>query len=251
MIRGLYTSGLGMTRETKRMDVIANNLANASTNAFKADGTVCGTFAEMLQNVQVGKSTIDIANYTPDVTMTYTKYTQGSLNNTSNNTDLAIVNDDYAFFEVENDEGELLYTRDGAFKINKDGYLVTNDNYKVLGSNGEYITLSDKSDLKISVNGDIVGSENQQLGKISIRSFENPGTLTKIGNNYVQASDESVYREFTGEVEQGYIEMSNVNTVEEMVNMISVSRAYEANQKVLQAHDDLLSKAASQVGKVG
>ena len=99
MIRGLYTAGLGMERETKRLDVIANNLANASTNGFKTSGTTNGTFSKILEDVQVGNTKVDIANYSPDVVSTYTNFSQGSLLNTGNNKDIAIVNDDNAFFE--------------------------------------------------------------------------------------------------------------------------------------------------------
>ena len=98
MIRGLYTSGLGMERETKRLDVIANNLANASTNGFKTSGTTNGTFSKILEDVKVGSTKVNIANYSPDVVATYTDFTQGSLLNTGNNKDIAIVNDDNAFF---------------------------------------------------------------------------------------------------------------------------------------------------------
>ena len=83
-----------------------------------------------------------------------------------------------------------------------------------------------------------------------ISSFDNPETLNKIGDNMLEASPDSVSRAFDGEIQQGYLEMSNVNTVSEMVNMIAISRAYEANQKVLQSQDEMLGKAVSDVGRV-
>lgn len=248
MIRGIYTSGLGMTRETKRLDVVSNNLANASTNAFKSDGAVCGTFKKALQDVVVSGSKIDVANYTPDLVNTYTNFSQGSLMSTGNDTDIAITNDDYAFFAVEDDKGQEIYTRDGAFVVDKDNYLATTEGYKVLGTDG-YINLHDK-DFGISVSGEITNNQNEILGNLLIKSFENPKTLSKIGNNFMTASDESVEQNFKGEIQQGYLEMSNVNTVNEMVNMISISRAYEANQKVLQAQDEMLGKSVSEVGRV-
>lgn len=249
MIRGIYTSGLGMMKETKRLDVISNNLANASTNAFKSSGVTSGNFAKALNDVRVGRSRIEIENYTPDAVNTYTNYTQGSLNNTANRTDLAITGDNHAFFEVENDEGELMYTRDGSFSINKDGYLVTDEGYKVLGENG-YINL-ENNEVGISVTGQItLTKDNSVIDTLSIKSFENPETLSKMGDNFVMPNETSIVKNFEGEVQQGYLEMSNVNTVNEMVNMISVTRAYEANQKVLQAQDEMLGKAVSDVGKV-
>lgn len=248
MIRGIYTSGLGMTRETKRLDIVSNNLANASTTGFKSDGAVCGTFKKALSDVMVSGSRIDVANYTPDVVNTYTKFSQGSLQNTGSTTDLAISNDDNAFFTVEDNNGDKLYTRDGAFIIDKDNYLVTSEGYKVLGTNG-YININE-NEFGISVTGQISNNNGNVIGNLLITSFDNPETLSKIGNNMLEASDDSIVKEFSGEVQQGYLEMSNVNTVNEMVNMIAISRAYEANQKVLQSQDEMLGKAVSDVGKV-
>ena len=248
MIRGIYTSGLGMTRETKRLDIISNNLANASTTGFKTDGTVQGTFKKQLEDIVVGKSRIDIANYTPDVVRSYTNFTQGSLHSTGNSTDAAISNDNYAFFTVEDAEGNQVYTRDGGFTIDKDRFLITTDGHKVLGENG-YINLADE-DFSIDVNGVITNNIGQALGKLKITAFENPETLTKLGNNLLAAGADSIEKSFDGEIQQGYLEMSNVNTVNEMVNMIAVSRAYEANQKVLQTQDEMLGRAVSDVGRV-
>ena len=249
MLRGLYTSGLGMMKETKRLDVIANNLANANTNGFKANGTVNGNFSEMLETVQMGKSQLDMANYTPDVVSVYTDFTQGSLISTANDTDFAILNDDNSFFEVETDTGENYYTRNGAFLINKEGYLVTSDNYKVLGEDG-YIKIDTYGDISISGTGVISDNKGNLLGKLSIKSFENPQSLERMGSSYLKMTDASMYREFQGEIKQSFLESSNVNSVNEMVNMIEVTRAYEANQKVLQANDELLGKSSS-IGRVG
>lgn len=249
MIRGIYTSGLGMTRETKRLDIVSNNLANASTTGFKSDGAVCGTFKKALNDVMVSGSRIDVANYTPDIVNTYTKFTQGSLRSTGNSTDLAISNDDNAFFTVEDKSGNKLYTRDGAFIVDKDNYLVTAQGYKVLGTDGEYININ-TNEFGISVSGQINSNSGEMIGNLLISSFDNPETLNKIGDNMLEVSDGSISREFVGEVQQGYLEMSNVNTVNEMVNMIAISRAYEANQKVLQSQDEMLGKAVSDVGRV-
>jgi len=249
MIRGLYTSGLGMERETKRLDVIANNLANASTNGFKTSGTTNGTFSKILEDVQVGSTKVEMANYSPDVVATYTNFSQGSLMSTGNNKDMAIINDDNAFFEVENAEGNKLYTRNGAFLVNKDGYLVTTENYKVMGEDG-YIKLDNSIDIGVSVLGEITDGSGNIVDKLSIKSFENPQTLLNVGGTFWEAGENSMLKAFEGEIQQNYLEASNVNTVEEMVNMIEVTRAYEANQKVLQANDDLLSRSNS-IGKIG
>lgn len=249
MIRGIYTSGLGMTRETKRLDIVSNNLANASTTGFKSDGAVCGTFKKALNDVMVSGSRIDVANYTPDIVNTYTKFTQGSLRSTGNSTDLAISNDDSAFFTVEDKSGNRLYTRDGAFILDKDDFLVTSEGYRVLNSDGGYINISG-NEFGISVSGQISTNDGEIVGNLLVSSFDNPETLNKVGDNMLEASPNSVIKDFDGEIQQGYLEMSNVNTVNEMVNMIAISRAYEANQKVLQSQDEMLGKAVSDVGRV-
>lgn len=249
MIRGLYTAGLGMERETKRLNVISNNLANASTNGFKTSGTTNGTFSRILENVKVGNSNVDIANYTPDVSSTYTNFTQGSLLNTGNNKDIAIVNDDNAFFEVENAEGNKLYTRNGAFLVNKEGYLVTSENYKVMGEKG-YIKIDNATNIGVSSRGEVTDSSGKLIDILAVKSFENPQTLASVGGTFWEANEYSNLKEFVGEVQQNYLETSNVNTVEEMVKMIEVTRAYEANQKVLQANDDLMGQSNS-IGKIG
>jgi len=249
MIRGLYTSGMGMERETKRLDVIANNLANASTNGFKTSGTTNGVFSKILEDVQVGKTKINISNYSPDVVSTYTDFSQGSLMSTGSDKDIAIVNDDNAFFEVENAEGDKLYTRNGAFLINKEGYLVTSENYKVMGQNG-YIKFNNTTDIGVSYTGEVTDSAGNVIDSLNVKAFENPQTLLNIGGTYWTAGETTAEKEFIGEVQQNYLETSNVNTVEEMVNMIEVTRAYEANQKVLQANDELLSQSNS-IGRIG
>lgn len=237
-----------MTRESKRLDIVSNNLANASTTAFKSDGAVCGTFKKALNDVMVSGSRVDIANYTPDIVNTYTNFTQGSLYNTGNATDLAISNDNNAFFTVEDGNGNRMYTRDGAFIIDKDNFLVTAQGYRVLGTEG-YINITDP-EFAVSVSGQINNNANEILGNLLITSFENPESLNKIGNNMIEASSESVEKEFEGEVQQSFLEMSNVNTVSEMVNMIAISRAYEANQRVLQTQDEMLGRSVSDVGRV-
>lgn len=249
MIRGLYTSGLGMMKETKRLDVIANNLANANTNGFKSSGTVNGNFSEMLETVKMGKSQLSMDNYTPDVVSVYTDFCQGSLVSTSNSTDLAIINDDSSFFEVETNNGDRYYTRNGAFLINKEGFLVTSDNYKVLGENG-YIQTDSYGRINVSGTGIVTNENGDILGKLSIRSFENPQSLERLGSSYLGMTENSTYKNFEGEVKQSFLEASNVNTVNEMVDMIEVTRAYEANQKVLQANDELLGKSAT-IGRIG
>ena len=248
MIRGLYTAGLGMVKETKRMDVISNNLANVNTTAFKADGVVSGNFSDVLQNVTVGGTPMDSRDYVPDVDKVFTKYEQGSMVNTSNDTDFGIINDDTAFFEIVDPDGNTFYTRDGSFKISADGYLVTSDGYTVMGENGS-INVG-QEDFTVSEIGEIIDKNGDTIDRFSIKSFAQKERIEKVGNNMVKVPDDIEAKDFEGGVKQGFLESSNVNSVEEMVDMIAVMRSYEANQKILQAHDELLGKSVNQLGSL-
>ena len=126
--------------------------------------------------------------------------------------------------------------------------MVTTENYKVLGENG-YIKFTDGVNIGVSSAGEITDSLGNVVDMLSIKSFENPQTLSSIGGTFWTANEYSTFKAFEGEVQQNYLESSNVNTVEEMVNMIEVTRAYEANQKVLQANDELLSQSSS-IGRI-
>lgn len=248
MIRGLYAAGLGMTKESKRMDVISNNLANVNTTAFKADGVVTGSFSDVLQNMTLGGTPMNSRDYVPDVDKIYTKYEQGSMVNTENNTDFGIINDDTAFFELADTDGNTFYTRDGSFKISTDGYLVTSEGYTVMGENGS-INVGNEP-FTVSETGEIIDNNGEVLDKFSLKSFSEKEKIEKVGNNMVRVPDDIEVKDFEGSVKQGFLESSNVNSVEEMVDMISVMRAYEANQKILQAHDQLLEKSVNQLGSL-
>ena len=218
------------TNQFDRLAYVGNNLANYNTSGYK-----CVRFEQMLKE----------SGYVEGALRTNCQ--QGSLRITDNPYDVAI--DGPGYIPVTSPDGEIQYTRDGAFIIDKDNYLVTSEGYKVLDTNGEYININD-NEFGISVSGQISSNNGEIIGNLLISSFDNPETLNKIGGNMLEASPNSVSREFDGEIQQGYLEMSNVNTVSEMVNMIAISRAYEANQKVLQSQDEMLGKAVSDVGRV-
>ncbi len=258
MIRGLYISAWSMLVDSKRMDVIANNLANASTNAFKKDTVVLESFPEMLtRRLYDTRSRINPTGLVGtmhlgrDVGEVFTYYTQGSLMKTDSTLDMAISGADTAFFTValydENGQMREIYTRDGSFVLNGAGMLVTKEGYEVLGENGPIFLESD--DFVIENDGTIV-QNGQVVDRLLIRQFEDTGTLRKLGSNLVQATEETVLQEFTGTVRQGFIEQSNVNIVKEMVDMINVMRSYEANQKILQIQDSTLDRAVNEVGTV-
>lgn len=257
MIRGLYTSGYSMLTLNRKMDVVSNNMANVNTNGFKKDFVVFEEFSDVLvkrffdgsdhstRPVRIGNMTL----YN-DIAEVYTDFTQGALEHTGLSTDVAINGDESAFFCVAvpvNDEFREFYTRDGGFKLDAEGRLVTRDGYIVMGENG-VITL-EGSDFIISREGEVIQNE-EIIDTLRIRKFANPESLRKYGFNLWTVTDESQDADFEGTIEQGFVERSNVDSVREMVDMITVLRAYESNQKLIQYQDSTLDKAVNDIGRV-
>lgn len=236
MIKGLYTAGVSMKSKMRQMDIISNNLANADTTGYKKDSTVSGKFEVALKNRMDKKEIATIDSV-------YTDFKQGSFQRTDNKLDVAIKGK--GFFAIEND-GEK-YSRDGIFTLDNEGFLTTKSGDKVLGENGEIKLESD--DININNQGEIYQGK-KLVDKLKLVDFEDYKNLEKVGDNLLKANDKAKISDDTVQVSQGYIEKSNVNTIEEMVSMISTMRSYEANQKLVKAHDDMLQKAANDVGRV-
>lgn len=256
MIRGLYTSGYSMLTLNRKMDTVSNNMANVNTNGFKRDTVVFEEFSEVLakrffdgsdsSSRPVNIGTMALYN---DIAEVHTDFSQGVLESTDLNTDVAISSDDSAFFCVaaaQGDEFREYYTRDGAFKLDSQGRLVTRDGDFVMGENG-VITLSG-SDFVVSSTGEVIQNE-ETVDTLRIRKFDNPETLRKFRFNLLTATEGSQNGVFEGTIEQGFIERSNVDSVKEMVDMIAVLRAYESNQKVIQYQDSTLDKAVNEIGR--
>ncbi|MCX7920953.1 MAG: flagellar hook-basal body protein [Clostridia bacterium] len=258
MIRSLYTSGWSMMANGKKLDVISNNLANSNTNGFKKDTVVFESFPSVLArrindtklssnpSGEIGKMELG-----SDVGEIFTYYNQSPVAKTGNNFDMAFQNSNTSFFTIAvpdaNGNIKEYYTRDGSFTINADRQLVTKEGYAVMGENGP-ITLSDE-DFTVREDGTII-QNGQEVDKFLIKDFVDTRELKKFGSSLVEAGEGAEEQPFTGAVVQGYIEQSNVDVVKEMVDMISVMRAYEANQKMLQAQDGTLEKAVNEVGSV-
>lgn len=264
MIRGLYTSAWSMLANSKKLDVITNNMANINTTAFKKDTVVFESFPSLLTkrindttdklnpSANVGKMQLS-----SDVGELFTYYTQGQLSQTGSKLDFAISDDNSgeaaspAFFTIgmtdPNDNSmKEFYTKDGAFVVNSNNQLVTKSGNFVMGQNGP-ITLA-SGDFSVNDKGEII-QNGALVDKLRIAQFSDATQLRKFGDNLIQNSG-SEFVDFNGTISQGYTEQSNVNVVSEMVDMITVMRAYEANQKVLQAQDDTLQKAVTEVGVV-
>lgn len=257
MIRGLYTSGWSMLALNKKMDVIANNLANVSTNGYKRDTVAMEGFPELLAK-RLHDNTDGLAGGVPvgdlsfshDVGEVYTYFRSGSLVQTDQNLDFSIRDEGNAFFSIAvpvGDEFTEMYTRDGSFILNADGQLVTKQGYFVLGERGVIQLNGDQ--FTVLKDGTIV-QDGETVDRLLIRQFENPETLRKNGQNLLSPTNETAQTDFTGQVLQNCLEQSNVEVVREMVDMITVMRSYEANQRIITAMDGTLEKAVNEVGRV-
>lgn len=255
MIRGLYTSGLGMKTQMQKLDVISNNLANVNTTGYKKDDTILSSFPDILMNrINDTKQNIKMPTPMGKVTLgvqvdeVYTNHTQGSFVKTDEPFNLALQGEGY--FVVSTPNGDERYTRDGSFVIGQDGLLMTKEGNNVMGQNGIVTLRGDFLTQIREVNIDdrgVIAIDGEYIDTIRLVNFEDNNALQKIGDNLYQGGGEPAV--FAGKVLQGYLEGSNVNPVTAMVDMITVSRTYEANQKMIQVHDNLMGKAVNEVGK--
>lgn len=257
MVRGLYTAYTGMLNQQKKMDTLSNNLANADTTGYKKEGVTAKTFETQLAikvkdgsnayiDQQIGKLNLGVK-----IGENYTDYSQGSYRYTGNTYDLALGGDGFFNISFMNKAGEqsVKYTRDGNFTIDNEGALRTQDGDYVLGESGEIYIPTNAVDVSINKLGEIY-ADGEYIDTIKITDFEDYNYLKKYGENMYDAVDGTTEKEPTATIDQGYLEQSNINVVTEMVNMISLSRTYEANQKLIQTMDDALDKSANQIGKV-
>ena len=259
MLRGLYTAYTGMLNEQYRMDIMSNNLDNADTVGFKKEGSTSQAYSEVMA-VKIKDTTENpntpkrLGNMSLGVKIgeTYTDFSQGSLRDTGNTYDLALSGDGFFNIEFTNKAGETStkYTRAGSFVLTTDGYLTTKDGDYVLGQNGRIQLSTTAGNTVIDENGNIY-QDNQLVAKIKITEFEDTNYLTHYGESMWDAKEGAVANDATDfKVHQGYLEMSNISVVTEMVNMISIQRQYEANQKLITTYDESLDKSVNQVGRI-
>ena len=257
MIRGLYISASSAITEAKRVDVIANNIANVNTTGYKKDVMVTQNFSEVLIsriNDRIDKGLRGSRPFKPLGTISYgihsseimVDFKQGQLNSTGNSFDLALRGK--GFFCIDTPEGER-YTRNGSFAKDAEGWLVTGEGWRVLGEDGyiriegNYMTVNEKGE---------VFSDVQLVGKLKLVDFEDYEALRKEGNGLIRIAEEIDAEPVitAGTVQQGFLEGSNVNSVKEMVEMLTMIRTYEANQRVIKIHDELIGKAVNEIARV-
>lgn len=264
MINGLYNSASGMNAELTRQETVANNLANASTVGFKKDEAIFTSFPNVLvhridDKLKVGLpgflfqnagQSLGVVGHGVQTHSVVTKFSDGGLTRTDRPLDLALHGQ--ALFTVERSDGSHAYTRAGNFVMNGAGQLATQAGDLVIGTNGEPINISGgemviDSTARVTVDG-------HDMGRIALSAWE-PEKMIKEGEGLylkaeadIEAVSETPPPDAT--VSQGFLEEANTKVVEEMVNMITVTRAYEANQKAIQVQDESLGKAINEVGKV-
>ncbi len=261
MVRGLYTAWTGMVNEQKRLDVISNNMANADTTGFKKQGVTSQSFDDELTirihnnnlhtpfNRRIGNMNLGVK-----IGETYHDFSQGSMRETGNTYDLALSGDGFFTIQTTNKQGvtSTKYTRDGSFTVNVDGYLVTKDGDYVLDTNGDRIQIPGAQtarEVAFDERGNVIVN-GQTVATLGIASFANPQALLLYGENMYDATQAAGLQESTAVIHQGYLEMSNTNVINEMVDMITITRAYEAGQKMIQTVDESLSKSANEIGRV-
>lgn len=258
MLRGLYTAHTGLRNEQNRMDILTNNLANASTVGFKKEGSTSQPFREVLA-VKIKDSSVGLGTVQPighsrlgvKIGENYTDYTQGSFRITDNTYDLALAGSGFFALEYTDSQGETStkYTRAGNFTLTQEGYLVNNDGMYVLDTQNRQIQLDTLKDAAIDSTGSII-QDGRQVARIQVTDFEDYDYLEKFGDTFFQPVEGATPMEGSAEVKSGVLEMSNMSVISEMVNMIAVTRAYESNQKIMQTYDESLGIAVSQLGKV-
>lgn len=258
MIRSLWIAKSGLEAQQTNLDVISNNLANVSTNGFKRQravfedlmyqtlrqpGAMSSEQTSMPSGLQLGTGVRPVA--------TIRQHSQGGLNQTNTTTDVAIKGQ--GFFHVQMPDGTDAYTRDGNLQRDQNGQLVTASGFQIVPAimvpeNANSISIGRDGTVSVTFYGD---NNAQQIGQLTLTNFINEAGLESMGENlYMETNSSGAPVESApgtngaGLLYQGYVETSNVNVAEELVNMIQTQRAYEINSKAVSASDQMLQRLA-------
>jgi flagellar basal-body rod protein FlgF len=277
LLRGFYTAASGMMAQQRRIEMLTNNIANANTPGYKSDQAALRAFPELLLS-RLDKATVPtktprsfplqptIGSINTGVYMQelIPNFRQGDIKETGQPTDIALINgtlpvdaetgkEGTLFFVVQNENGDIRYTRNGNFTLNPQGFLTTNDGWYVLDENGQRIELP-SADFTVNADGTIVAN-NTRIARINIAFAANPNTLVKEGNGLFR-SENGVLPSALGNpnitytLKQGFLERANVDLNRAMTEMLSAYRAFEANQKIVQAYDKSMDKAVNEIGRL-
>lgn len=278
MFRGFYTVASGMIAQQRRTELLTNNMANANTPGYKADQSVIRSFPEMYlsklgpssiptETPIKGKSAVGVGAVGTGIYMqeTIPLLQQGQLQETGLNTDISLIDGSLPedantgqigaiFYRLQHPvEGEA-YTRNGSFTLDPEGFLTNAQGLYVLDSNGQRIQLPN-DDFRVADNGEIFVND-AAVAQIGVSFAAQPETLVKQDNGLFRTADgtnlPSAYNmaNVSFSMQQGFIERSNVDSARTMTDLLTAYRAFEANQKVLQAYDQSMQKAVNEVGRV-
>ncbi|WP_151733733.1 flagellar hook-basal body protein ['Paenibacillus yunnanensis' Narsing Rao et al. 2020] len=291
MIRGLYTAAAGMVAQQRRHDTATQNIANANTTGYKQVNSVSHAFPEVLISAMSGgeAKTVGRMNTGVFAEQSISQYLQGDLIESGKTLDLALSADlqvanpggggniqfdgsgkyvspegeviyqPQAFFTVQDDEGNNLYTRNGSFTVSPAGEVLSAGGFRVLDAGGNPLVLTGPEDqFKVDGQGNVINPETGLPSgvRIGISVVTQPQELVRDGNGVFHADDaDAAEIRFAGaadnlQLRQGYLENSNVDITQVTVDMNAAYRAYEANQKVIQFYDSSLQKAVNEVGRV-
>ncbi|MBM7704023.1 flagellar hook-basal body protein [Metabacillus iocasae] len=277
MFKGFYTATAGMMAQQRRTDLLTNNMANANTPGFKADQSSLRAFPDMLvqrmdsKDIPVEKSfhvpvqqTIGSLHTGVYMQETMPNLAQGDIHETEIPTDVALVEravpfDENGqkgalFFVVEGDNNELRYTRNGNFTIDEAGFLTTTDGRYVLNEANERIQLQSEN---VRINeGGIIFENEEEVARLNVAYANNLSTIAKEGNGLYRTENGQPLpsaignNEISYHIQQGFLERSNVDTSQTMTEMLTAYRAFEANQKIMQAYDRSMEKSVNDIGRV-
>ncbi|MEC1177721.1 flagellar hook-basal body protein [Metasolibacillus meyeri] len=279
MFKGFYTVASGMLAQQRRTEILTNNMANANTPGFKADQSTIRSFPDMLlsakgtTNVPTEKG-LGLKQLNPIGALTTGVYlqetiannAQGSLLQTDMPTDVALVditlpideasgNQGAIYFRLEHPAGGEAYTRNGNFTLDGQGSLVNGQGLYVLSDTGDRIQLANDN-ITITNTGAILDENGVQVAVLGVAFSENPDVLMKQDNGLYRMLDDGILPSAYGQAgvtfatNQQYLEASNVDSARSMTELLTAYRAFEANQKVLQAYDRSMEKAVNEIGKV-
>lgn len=255
MLDGFKAATQGMMAMSVKQDIIANNLANASTTGFRKEGLVISSFTEILDRevsdgmTKAGGETMTQRDFQHAGKLNHrsaTYLSQGALKDTGNNLDLALDDNGKGFFTIKTARG-IEFTRAGKFRLSTDGHLVTPDGSKLMGHNGPI--KANGTDFKVTENG-IVKVDGKEVDRVLVSTFEETNDMKRAGSTAFSSQTPRVRVSKDFKVRQGYLEASNVNALQEMVSLMQVMRNFEANQKALSSSDQRLQKAVNELGRV-
>lgn len=234
----------GLRAKMESLDMLANNIANASTGGYKSDGEFYSLFASEAAS---GGDSSETPAMLPMTQRPWTDFSQGVLESTNNPLDIGLSGK--GFFAVQGPSGPL-YTRNGSFQVSATGTLTTVDGYALLDRGGQTMKADSRFPIEIAVDGKI-SQHGQTVGQLQIVEFKDPTVLEKLGNNsFRNASKQTPVDATSVQVHQGKIEASNVNAAQSAVRLVSVMRQFEMMQKAIQLSGDMGRKAIEEVARV-